>query len=93
MSTVESRTGSTDHPVVMNFGTALLSHPSCGIGIPVVIMICDGTGGGFHVGPVELLTNCTLDGRTHECATTPGSTQLIDLSDKLIVELNLHPHV
>jgi hypothetical protein len=23
----------------------------------------------------------------------PGSAQLIDLSDKLIVELNLHPHV
>jgi hypothetical protein len=56
----------------MNFGTALLSHPSCRIDIPVVIMICDGTGGGFHVGPADLLTNCTLDGRTHECATTPG---------------------
>jgi hypothetical protein len=32
----------------MNFGTALLSHPSCRIDIPVVTMICDGTGGGFQ---------------------------------------------
>lgn len=72
---------------------ALVLHPGCGIVIPVMILICDGAGGGFDVAPTELLTNCALDGRTHECAATSGPTQLIDLSDKVILEFYVHSHV
>jgi hypothetical protein len=72
---------------------ALLSHPSCRVAIPVVIVIRDGASGCFNVRPAELLANCTLDGRTYECAAASGPAQLIDLSDQLVVEFYVHSHV
>jgi hypothetical protein len=74
-------------------GAALLPDPSCRVGIPVMILICKGAGGGLDIAPAKLLTNGTLDCRTDESAAPPGSAQLVDLSDKLIVEFNVHSHV
>jgi hypothetical protein len=80
-------------PGATRIGTALFSHPSCGVGIPIMIVICDSTRGALDVAPPELLADCTLDGRTHECGPTPGAAQLINLSDELIVEFYVHSHV
>jgi hypothetical protein len=80
-------------PGALWVGTALLPYPSRRVEIPLMILILDGASCGFDVGPAEFLANCTLDGRTHECAATPRSAQLIKLGYELIVKFYVHPHV
>jgi len=49
-------------PRATRIGTPLLPHPSSGVQIPVMIVICDSAGGALDIDPAELLTDCTLDG-------------------------------